>query len=283
MNGEVSITHSGNTERYVKKLYNLDGSYAGTISVTRPNNKTRSGQKKKSPGYSFKRISAMVLNVKTSAKATQAAAAIQRQIGALYKKRKTDEYDDEEVLRAILHAEQVRRACVKKKKNLEMEEAAEQKLDDKTVPADGDDAKEEAASDEEIHELEQEEFQALMEKLELSEDDIMEEAEETAGFYSELDDMAEALSGGMEPEDLSELKAKHRSEEERDIMRADLKYLKALFERLQSEKDNAGKNAASFFSEYRSGVSLSLGGMELPVISQKEVAADTGTVLDLEV
>ena len=81
----------------------------------------------------------------------QTAAAIQRQIGALYKKRRTDEYDDEEVLRAILHAEQVHRACIKKKKHLETEEAAEQKEDEEELPADEEERVGDADSDEEMN------------------------------------------------------------------------------------------------------------------------------------
>ena len=49
MNSDVSITRTGNSERYVKKLYNMDGSYAGTISVTRPRKTTANGQRKRSP------------------------------------------------------------------------------------------------------------------------------------------------------------------------------------------------------------------------------------------
>ncbi len=70
--------------------------------------------------------------------------------------------------------------------------------------------------DEEIRELEQEEFEALMEKLEMTAEEMYEEAEETAQLDWELDEMAEALSGAMEPQDLEQLKAKHRSDEARD-------------------------------------------------------------------
>ena len=202
----------------------------------------------------------------------QTAAAIQRQIGALYKKRRTDEYDDEEVLRAILHAEQVHRACIKKKKHLETEEAAEQKEDEEELPADEEERVGDADSDEEIRRLSQEEFEALMEKLELSEEEMLDKAEETAELDTELDEMAEALSGVMEPEDLKQMKARHRSEEERDILRADLKYLRALFERLQSEKENIGKGLSGSIG----GVTLSIGGMEQPVMVSDLASADTG-------
>ena len=131
--------------------------------------------------------------------------------------------------------------------------------------------------------LEQEEFEALMEKLEMSADEMMEMAEETVELDEELDEMAEALSGTMTPEDLEQLKVKHRSDEARDILKADLKYLKALFDRLQSEKENAGK--ANFSGSYDSGVSLSLGGgMDMPVMTTQEVQQpDIGGSMDIEV
>jgi len=62
-----------------------------------------------------------------------------------------------------------------------------------------------------------------------------------------------------------------------------LKYLKALFDRLQSEKENAGK--ANLSENYDSGVSLSLGGgMDMPVMTTQEVQQpDIGGSMDIEV
>ena len=135
----------------------------------------------------------------------------------------------------------------------------------------------------EIKELEQAEFETLMEKLEMTADEMMEAAEETAELDEDLNEMAEALSGSMTPDDLEQLKVKHRSDETRDILKADLKYLKALFDRLQSEKENAGK--ADFSGYYDSGVSLSLGGgMDMPVMTTQEVQQpDIGGTMDIEV
>ena len=44
----------------------------------------------------------------------------------------------------------------------------------------------------------------------------------------------------MDPEDLDLLKKKHRSDEVRDILAADLKYLKAFFGRLERERQVGG-------------------------------------------
>ena len=270
----------GNTEYYSKRLYDLNGNHVGTISMSRPRKTSNSSKKKRPAMYSFKQVSAQVLSAKTSAKAAQVSIGIRMKIGNLQKKLKTGEYDDEEILRAILHAEMVQRACEKKKKNLKMEETAEQNMDEE-LPSEQENPLEKVQSDEEIRELEQEEFEALMEKLEMSAEEIYEEAEETAQLDQELDEMAEALSGAMEPQDLEQLKAKHRSDEARDIMKADLKYLKAMFERLQAEKENLGKSSVS--SGFDSGVSLSLGGDEMPVMVQDSGMTEVGGMVDAEI
>ncbi|XME03314.1 hypothetical protein QYZ88_003790 [Lachnospiraceae bacterium C1.1] len=274
----------GNIERKVKRLYDMNGNHVGTISVSRPRKTSASGKKKKPALYNFKQVSSQVLQAKTSVKAMQVSNSIRAKIGFLKKQLKKGDADEEELLRAILHAEMVMRACDKKKKNLKMEETAKRSMEgEKMLPEATEESIEEVQGEEEIKELEQEEFKALMEKLEMSADEMMEIAEETVEFDEELDEMAEALSGTMTPEDLEQLKVKHRSEEAMDILRADLKYLRALFDRLQSERENAGK--ANFSGSYDSGVSLSLGGgMDMPVMTAQEVQqSDIGGTMDIEV
>jgi len=281
MNGwEISV--SGNTTHYRKKLYDAYGNHVGTIGICKPTKQT--GKKKKPILYSFKQVSSQVLQAKTSTKAMQVSNGIRAKIGLLKKQLKNGDVDEEEILRAILHAEMVQRACDKKKKNLKMEETAERSMEaEEELPVEPEESPDEAESEEEIKELEQAEFEALMEKLEMTADEMMEVAEETAELDEELDEMAEALSGSMTPEDLEQLKVKHRSDEARDILKADLKYLKALFDRLQSEKENAGK--ASFAGAMDSGVTLSLGGMDMPVTDtvSQSLPVETRGSFDIEV
>ena len=282
MNGGWEVNVRGNTTHYRKKLYDAYGNHVGTIGICKPTKQT--GKKKKAALYSFKQVSSQVLAAKTSGKAAQVSINIRMKIALLQNQLKNGDYDEEEILRAILHAEMVQRACEKKKKNLEMEEQAERSMkSEEEMPVEPEENIEEEASEEEIKELEQEEFEALMEKLEMAAEDMMEEASEIAELDEALDEMAEALSGSMTPEDLEQLKVKHRSDEARDILKADLKYLKALFDRLQSEKENAGK--ASFDGGYDSGVLLSLGGMDMPVTttSSQSMSVETGGSFDVEV
>ena len=283
MNG-WEVTVNGNTTHYRKRLYDAYGNHVGTIGICRPTKQT--GKKKKPALYSFKQVSSQVLQAKTSTKAMQVSNSIRAKIGLLKKQLKNGDVDEEEVLRAILHAEMVQRACDKKKKNLKMEETAERNIKaEEEMPVEPEEAPDEAESEEEIKELEQAEFEALMEKLELSADEMMEMAEETVALDEELDEMAEALSGSMTPEDLEQLKVKHRSDEARDILKADLKYLKALFDRLQSEKENAGKSSFAGAGVYDSGVMLSLGGVDMAVVDAGTTSApaETGGTFDVGV
>ena len=164
-----------------------------------------------------------------------------------------------------------------------MEETAERKTDEKgELPIEPESQVEEAASEEEIRELEQQELEALMEKLELSSDEMLQMLDDTLALDEELDELTEVLTGTMTPEDLEQLKVKHRSDEARDILQADLKYLKALFDRLQSEKENAGK--ANVATNCDSGVSLSLDGcIDMPVMTQDVPQTDVGNVMDIAI
>ena len=273
---EVSIIRNGNTERRVTRLTGIDGSYIGTISVTRP--VSNSAKKKRRSDYSFKQISAQVLNAKTSDKAMQVRTSIGMKLNLLYKRRKSGEYDEEEITRAILHAERVLRVCKKKEKHLKMEEAAEKNMEE-TALEEPESPLEKTEAEEKEQALEAEEFEALMEKLELDMEEMYEKAEETVKFDEEMEEMTEALSGDMDTQDLKQLKLKHRSEEQRDILQADLKYLKALFDRLQAEKESNGKTTSS--SAYAgSGVVVSFDGIEVPVESDTMPPAESGGSVD---
>lgn len=75
---------------------------------------------------------------------------------------------------------------------------------------------------------------------------LMKDSMEDMGGLTEL---AEELMGvsptpDMDPEDLKELKLKHRTEEQRKIAEADSKYLKALFQKLQREQQAVAQGAA---------------------------------------
>lgn len=92
----------------------------------------------------------------------------------------------------------------------------------------------------------QESMEEMQESFQADMQEMMEEMFagmlEEMGGMDMLSELAEGLLGTvaeeMEPRDLEQLKKKHRCEEQRDIMEADMRYLKAMFDRLEKEKGN---------------------------------------------
>ena len=85
----------------------------------------------------------------------------------------------------------------------------------------------------------------------------------------------------MDPEDLDQLKKKHRSEELREIMEADMKYLKALFNRLAREKEEGPGGQDYGSNDYASGVSLEIGGLDIPVATVEAPVLIEGSNFDV--
>ena len=102
----------------------------------------------------------------------------------------------------------------------------------------------------------------------------LEQAMSDANGLDELsDELMPAQEHNLDPEDLELLKKKHRAEELRDIMEADMKYLKAMFEKLAKEKQEN--------SSHSSGVSLELNGMDIPVEPMEVPVPVEGGSVDL--
>ncbi len=259
----------------MRVFYNPDGTVAGRMSITKPNKK-----KTKKLYYNFKQVSSMILRSKTSINARQAVRMARSKVALLRRKLGTGEYNNSELASAIIHAEKMVKIAKKKQKHLIDEELAEKKISSAQTDAEDPGLMEEddtayleeemgfgdaamAASEEELQEL-MAEMQELM-------DESMESLEEA----NELDLLTEEMFANwddMEPEDLDARKKKHRADELREVTEADMKYLRALFNRLDREK-----SSASF------GVSLELGGNEIPVMPPEMPMPDTGGSVDVSV
>lgn len=265
------ITSKNTTVRVIR---NLDGTVAGRMSVTQSTKK-----KSKKLYYNFKRVSSMILRSKTSNNARQAVRMARSQVALLRRKLGTGEYNDSELSSAIIHAEKMVKIAKKKQKHLIDEERAEKKISSEQTDAQDPELLEEenaeyleedmgfeeaaarASSEEELQEL-MAEMQELME-------DSMESLEEA----NELDLLTEEMFANwddMEPEDLEARKKKHRADELREVTEADMKYLRALFNRLEREKDSPS-----------CGVSLELGGNEVPFMPLDMPVTDTGGNVDV--
>ncbi len=255
-------------------LKKADGAACGTVTKTKP-----SKVKKKKLRYNLKEISSQLMQARTAGSAKQIAVKARTKAATLRKKLKTGEYDDKELEAAIIHAEQMERVARKRVKHLQEEESVktsggvcaaelEEEVDINWEIAEGYDS-----ADLEMEKMTQEmlrEMQELMQEFQETMQDTMEQLEESA-----VDELAEevliSVSKEMDPADLELLKKKHRADELREIAEADMKYLRAIFDKLEKEKRDAA-----------CGVSLELGGSEMPVMTEAPVVME-GAVIDVTV
>ena len=295
--GKISASNNG----YMKiDLYNRDGSYKGTMTVSTSRTRTskskstsKTGQKKnKKLNYNFKRLSNQIMRTKTSVNAKQLVTKAKFQIADLKMKLISGDYSYEEIHNAIVHAEKIARVAKKRMKNLEQEEYFEKT--GRNEEMDIEEMQErQGKQQEEILDttgMSKEEMEQLMQELQEEMERIEEELEKAMDDYANL--MEEFIQGSnhqMDPEDLEELKKKHRSEELRDIMEADMEYLKALFNRLAREKESAGSGSSNSSSDSSgnmsiSGVSLEIGGVDVPVETAAEAPVEVaGASVDVSV
>lgn len=241
---------AGGTNRKVIVIKNMDGTTAGTISITKS-----AAKKKKRLQYNFKAISTQIMMSKTSSGANQAVSKARGKVAMLLKQQRCGEYDDTELQHAIIHAKKMERIARRRMKHLEQEEKIERKksgaAEEESDPA----FRPEEESEGRESEISEKELRELMEELK----ELMKESQEEMGDTLEelTDEITGVVKEDMAPEDLERLKKRHRADELREIAEADMEYLKALFNKLQRERQET--------SGALNGVSLQLEGMEMPV------------------
>lgn len=270
-----------NPNKRVIQIKNFDGSVAGTISISKSSKK-----KTKRLNYNFKSVSSQILLAKTSNSAGKAVTKARGMVAMLLRKSSSGEYDSQELEHAVIHARKMERIAKKRMRHLKQEEEIEQK--GKSAEAEDelmDGLEESSAEEEEELELSEEELQRLMEEYEelMQEpmEEMMQESMEELMQQASLEELSEEFCGAvyeMEPEDLEQLKKKHRSDEMREIMDADMKYLRAVFQKLEKERQELSSGIKSF-AEMPSGVSLEISGLEMPVdVPQMPVEAAGGSI-----
>ena len=274
-----------NSNRVRIELRNIDGSYAGSISYTKPSLK-----KKKRLNYNFKAMSAQIMQAKTSGNASQVAAKAKRQVAMLQRNVRNNEYDAEELESAIAHAKSLERVARKRVKHLRQEEAL--KKNEKSYLSEMEEKFEDSdmvgIDPEEVLKRSEEELKQLMKELE----EAMQELEMKAASNELTDDLAEVVLEDMDAMDLEKLKKKHRSDELREIMEADMRYLRAMFNKLAKEKQAAASGSGSSSGSSNSGsygssgdisgVSLELSGVDVPVTAEVSVPVE-GANMDITV
>lgn len=297
--GKISASSNGNMKI---DLYNRDGSYKGSMTVStsrtrasKSKSTSNTGQKKyKKLQYNFKRLSSQIMRTKTSVNAKQLVTKTKFQIADLRMKLISGDYSYEEIHNALIHAEKIARVAKKRMKHLEEEEYIEKtghndKMDLEEMQEQQGKQKEEildttCMSQEEMERLMQE-LQAEMEKIEKELEKAMEESENL------MEEFVQGSKQQMDSKDLEELKKRHRSEELRDIMKADMEYLKAIFNKLAREKESAGSSSSNSNSSSDSsgnmsisGISLEIGSVDVPVETAAEAPVEVaGASVDVTV
>lgn len=274
---------STNSNRRTIQIKNLDGSVAATISTSKPAQKS-----KKKLSYNFKAISSQILLSKTSGSASKAVTKARGTIAMLLRKVKTGEYDDQELEMAITHAKKMERIAKKRVRHLKQEEEIEQKGSSEEIEdAFMDEMEEQCEEEQDVLAMSEEELQKLLEEYE----ELMQESMEEMAQEMSLEELTEEFAAAaydMSPEDLEQLRKKHRSDEMREIMDADMKYLRAMFNKLEKEKQAAsgssGNSGSTGSSGYQgAGVSLELSGLDMPVETAEVPVMAEGGSIDLTV
>lgn len=281
-----TVERRGNKIRTRIEMRHADGTSAGSFSIT-----STAKKKAKKLQYNFKEISTRIMQAKTSGNASRVLISARAKAAMLKRKLQSGEYDEQELRNAIIHAEAIARVAKKKMKHLREEEnvkrqggPCEAELEDKQdneeidqLIADGNTEDFEKDAQKELQQLKRE-YQKLMREAQ----QMLEESVQESGGLEELsEEITDAVSADMDPADLELMKKKHRAKEMREIMEADMKYLKAVFDKLAKEKqENASGGTGSIgdsSNAYDSGVALELGGADIPV---QMPAVDAATLVE---
>jgi len=272
----VKEAQNGHTKKQTSSILESTKSYGNSVRATRTKANDTSTQLKKLK-YKFKDISSQIRKSKTSVNAKQVASKARREVVQLKLKLQTGKYDKEELEAAIEHAKSMERAAKKKARHLEEEELIKI-TDSGTVDNSAANIEErfeidiEEAVDEKKEELEEQLSEEMQEEMaeEMAEllDDAMEEMmEETLG------DIAESIMSvtdyEMNEEEFKTFKLKHRASEDKTMLEADAKYLKAIFDMYSRRMGN--------------GDSISMSGISNSVFIGGDSDYNTPNIVDISV
>ena len=231
-----SVTGINNSVTPAYTVYDPTSNKQLIASIRKSNPSTK---KKKKLNYSFKQISARVMQAKTASDAYLAYVSTLYKVVELRKKCTHDDYDASEAMIALSHAEAILLVARKKKEHLKDEERAENRCDEaeySITDATSDPGNETKLSEEDISALAEDMAEFSKEEFE----EMLKAMEEEMSFEAEMNDLCEMISPDMSEEDIEELKKKHRAREMMEITKADMKYLKAMFEKYEREKGTPG-------------------------------------------
>lgn len=252
--------------------------------------------------YNYKDVSNRIRRAKTSLSAGQAVISAKRKVLEIRRKIASGKEDEQDLQLALTHAKRMEMVARKKKHHLELEEMVQvtQKRDEKL------DNMEEASAgsvDERVEAAQEtiaQEEDAVFEEREMMLDSITEEIEKSGAGISdemmtELNEMIaefgeeelkeleetmeqlenlEVVNPHMSEEDLEELKRKHRSSENKAIMKADMDYIKSMIRHTLEKGSNmqgiqmgASANALTIPSvDVSVGIEVAVPSMDVPSV-----------------
>ena len=204
---------------------------------------TNKKKKYKRLNYNYREVSGRILRSKTSVSARQTVTHARTVVAMLRRRYGCGEYNDRDLEIAIIHAEKMVRIAKKKLKNLRAEEQARrtselEKAEDEREEENSSGREEEVSS--ESSEMNEQKLREMIRRME-------KELQELAA-ENNLDELTDECAGGggeMSGEELKLMKKKHRCDEMRQIVEADMKYLKAMFQRMMQEQQEVTAAAAT--------------------------------------
>lgn len=219
--------------------------------------------KKKKLNYNYKKISRQITMNNTSTGARRVITKAREEVVSLLRKQLSGKYDETDLRHAIIHARKMERIARRKKKHLEEEEKAA--ATGKGLVEEGSASSEDEQVkklEEDMEKLSEEEMEKLEELLEEYEE-LMQELEATGGVNDLMKEYMGASEQEMSPEEVSNLRKKHRNDEMKDIIEADMKYLKAMFNKMEREREAGVQSALQEMTN--PAVSLEIQGVDIPV------------------
>lgn len=208
-------------------------------SAQRARTSTNKKKKYKRLNYNYRDVSGRILRAKTSVSAGQVVAHARTMVAVLRRRYGCGEYNDRDLEIAIIHAEKMVRIAKKKLKNLKAEELAQRtsELEETTEEQEEENTSEAEETQSESGDMSEEELRKMIRQME-------QELQKLAAENS-MDELTQECFGGgkMSEEELKQMKKKHRCDEMRRIVEADMKYLKAMFQRIMQEQQEIASAA----------------------------------------
>lgn len=257
----MQVGSSADTYKTKQELRDYQGNAVAKATISAAKVKQKKAAKKKKLNYNYKKISRQITMSRTTNGIRRVITRARDQVVDLLRKQMSGKYDETDVRHAIIHARKMERVARKKKKHLEQEEKAD--ATGKALIEKGDDSSNEDEKELEkaANGLNKEELERLIAEYE----ELMQEMEQASGMDEVMKEYMGATEVEMSPEEVDQLRKKHRSDEMKDIVEADMKYLKALFNKLAREKQETANGNPS--------VSLELEGVEIPISQETTEAA----------